>query len=327
MKKMKIIFLPRYNYWGASSRYRHFMLSKFLNESNVKTSIYPFFEKKDNKIIFYLYYFIKRFLIIIFNKNSKFYVEGDIFPYLPFNLLLPKYYIIDLDDPLWNLEKINTKYNTKKWTKLIQNSSFLVSGSPFTLKYWKKKCKNLLTHFTPTTFKSHFYSIPSKSLNERKIGGWIGSPSTSKYVDDLFDKEQDLVIEFNWILVGYKGKYKNYKNVKVLDWSKYNEEAMAINSDFAISPLTYDSKISDYKCGFKIVQYLALGLNTIINDVGANKIWKDSLGVHTVNLNWHESIKNSNFIENNRIQSFFKENIASENVFIELKDKIQAEFQ
>lgn len=326
MKKMKIIFLPRYNYWGASSRYRHFMLSQFLNESNIQTSIYPFFEKKNYKTIFYLFYFIKRFLIVIFNRNSKFYIEGDIFPYLPFNILLPKYYVIDLDDPLWNLEKINSKFINKKWSELIGKSLLLVSGSPYTLKFWRKKCKYISTHFTPTTFKSDFYNNFGKFSLDRKTGGWIGSSSTSIYIDDLFDSEQDLILKFNWILVGYSGKYENHYNIKVLSWSKANEESMACISDFAISPLTHNVKISDYKCGFKIVQYIALGLNTIINEVGANKIWMESPGVHVVKSNWCHSIENSNFIENHKIQSFFNKNIASEHVFINLKKKLETEF-
>lgn len=322
MKRKKIIFLPRYNYWGASSRYRHFMLSQFLNDSNIKTSIYPFFQTQNNKIIFYLFYCLKRFLVIIFHWNSKFYVEGDFFPYLPFNLILPKKYIIDLDDPLWNLERVNISTVKRKWFRLLSNSLFLVSGSPYTLSFWEGKCENLSSHFTPTTFKSDFYNCSMTPTRKREIGGWIGSPSTSLYVDDLFDSEPDLLLNFNWILVGYEGKYHSHFNVEVLSWSKDNEELMGLKSDFAISPLTYNEKISDFKCGFKIVQYLALGLNTIVNEVGANKIWLQSEGVHLAKENWAHAIENSKFLDSKKIQTFFKRNIASDYVFIKLKNKL-----
>ena len=318
---MRIVFLPRYGKYGASSRYRHFFLASWLNDQGYNTVVYPFFIFKRFKGLLYCFYFLRRFLVLVKHRRDLFYIEADVFPYLGFGIR-PRNYFLDFDDPVWNWDKIRLgNLSDRKWYKLVDGAKLLVSGSTHTLNLWSERTK-VDTLLAPTTFSKDFYeSVNFQAEVESLTGCWIGSPSTSKFVDDLF-KNQPEFSEYNWVFVGYEGELEVNNNILVLDWSKQNEIYAASISNFAISPLFGSSEEINFKCGFKIVQYLALGLNTFVNPVGPNLFFKDSVGVHLVSDSWVQSVQNTTLIDANLIKQDFVGNLCSELIFTNIQSKI-----
>lgn len=317
---MRVVFLPRYAEYGASSRYRHYFLAEYLKSKDYNVVVYPFFYFKDYKAILYPFYFIFRVFVLLRFRNANFYIEADPFPYLriPYT---PKSYIIDFDDPVWLWDRVYFGLNVeRKWNALVKNASLLVSGSYCTLNLWKETAGFKIV-YAPTSFSKDFYPVIETRTDEL-IGCWIGSPSTSKHIDILFNREPSL-LELKWNLVGYKGPLEGKATVTVLPWSKISEINAAKNSSFAISPLYGDSEEVNFKCGFKIVQFLALGLPTFVNNSGANRFFLEYSGVVKVDTSWHERIRQCYFYEGRLIRNEFEEKLSTDKVFPVLKRSIE----
>ena len=63
----------------------------------------------------------------------------------------------------------------------------------------------------------------------------------------------------------------NVKNLKFVPWTEENEVSELATCHIGLMPLT-DDEWSEGKCGFKLIQYLALGIPALTSPVGVNKI-------------------------------------------------------
>ena len=158
-----------------------------------------------------------------------------------------------------------------KYPFIITISDHIITGSPY------------LTSFV-STLSSNVSEIPTcvLSINEN-IGlgkrndniftvGWIGSGSTSKYIDLIAEPLKGFLHSYSskLILIGYSGsKFQNQHNVQLIDWSENNELSFLPQIDVGIMPLT-DDKWSRGKCGFKLIQYMSYGKPTISTPLDAN---------------------------------------------------------
>ena len=278
---MIITCYTRYDEMGASSRYRFINYKKFLKNYNIKIDIYPFFNKKylikkyKNKTNFIqiLFFFIKRFYQLIKNKNNIYFIEKELFPYMPLFIemlfLRKKKFILDFDDAIYlNYHKnffIKLIFNYKI-EKLSKKASHIFVGSNHLYDYFKKFNSNI--SILPTVIDFEKYSnVKVKKFNKISIV-WIGTPSTKKYLSSIIPSLIELKKEFdlNLIVIGAKFKNKNIKNYK---WSENTEVRILKKCHIGIMPL--DNSIwSKSKCSFKIIQYLASGLAAVASDIGQN---------------------------------------------------------
>lgn len=316
-----IIFLPRYGKYAASSRYRHYFLASYLKENGYRVRIFPFYIWKNNKFILYPFYFSLRLIVILVYNNSLFYIEGDTLPHVGLRFA-PKNYILDFDDPVWNWDKLFKSFSRGKWSNLVEKSLCLVSGSKSTLKFWEGLQPN--HHYAITTFPRSFYRLEENVRGDNKSVLWIGSPSTSIHVDNIFRREPELLDKFSWYLIGYSGSLLiNQKSVTVIPWSYNAELFYASKCDVAISPLSDDDILTQYKCGFKIVQYCALGLKIVLNDSGVNKewLWLNNISVCRYQNKWSDALYSAFKLNIKRVEIVenFSREISGEIVFEDIK--------
>ena len=101
--------------------------------------------------------------------------------------------------------------------------------------------------------------------------GWIGSPSTEKYLDILIKPLSNLgkKIPIKFLVVG--GSCPDIPNVHIeeLAWDEGSEVKHINLMDIGLMPLQ-DDEWSRGKCGFKLVQYLSCKIPVIASNVGAN---------------------------------------------------------
>lgn len=323
-----MIILPRYGRYGASSRYRHYMFAEFLSGAGEECKIFPFFIFRRFKLLLYPLYVIIRIYVIVRYREHRKYVEGDFFPYLGIRLVPVSNYVIDFDDPVWEWDRILRSFSENKWTRLVSGSDMVVSGSSFTIDYWTQRMRGeLTTAFVPTSFSCDLYRQKIRlPTGEKPHVLWIGSPSTSKHVDWLFEVDVSLIYAFNWHLIGYSGKIVEGDTVCIHPWSREAEERYGNLCSVAISPLMDTDESTRFKCGFKIVQYLALGLPVVANPFGANLIWKDAIGVQMCQpQEFKYFLKNSltKLTPSEEIIRYFRSNISHEVVLPELRKKLE----
>ena len=287
---MKILFLPKYNELGPSSRYRIYQYLDSYEKAGIKVEVSPLFgfyfftDNKISKIGYTLYYFLRRALKIIqVYKYDLVYIEYELFPYFPaifeklFSLLNVKY-IVDYDDAIFHNYNASSNFFIKvllsnKIDTVVRNASYVISGSPYLTHYICRINANCVEIPTSVS-KVKYVQKPKSETNAVFTIGWIGSRSTSVNVLKLIPAFVELrkKMEFQLNLIGFDqneaGKL-SHLNVNFIKWDAGTELEEINKFDVGIMPLE-NTPFNRGKCGFKLVQYMGCSLPTIATPLEAN---------------------------------------------------------
>jgi glycosyltransferase involved in cell wall biosynthesis len=194
---------------------------------------------------------------------------------------LGKRTLFDIDDAYSNVKSQKTLFNVKR---IMKKASAVTVGSQNLLEFAKQYQVN--SNFLPTSIKLENYNLPAvKKQGTEVCLGWIGNGA--HYHNDLIKilKEPLTEIasrcEIRLKLVGACGQkelYQEFSNIPGLnttfideiDWGDSSEVRKAM-ADFDIG--LYPVQATDfnlYKCGFKALEYMAMGIPVVANPVGAN---------------------------------------------------------
>ncbi len=315
---MKILFLTKYSDLSASSRLRAFQYKSRIDKTEHSVDVQSLFDNKYLLMRFkspnilnihrIIYSFIKRFIFLLkVYRYDVLVIHLELFPYFPpvFEYLLSKtnkkiYY--DYDDAIFHVyDKSNSDlvrfFLANKIKFLMRIADGVICCNDYIRKYAiESGAKRTL--ISPTVINLDNYILtPRKCENKHSFTiGWIGSPSTTKYLDIVKDSIARLS-EFYSITLYLVGSDINknitIKNVKVIrdDWSEFNEQKALRKFDIGIMPL-YDNDWDRGKCAFKLIQYMGSFLPVVASDVGMNKdiVGKSGLIVRNES-EWFDAIR------------------------------------
>jgi glycosyltransferase involved in cell wall biosynthesis len=128
------------------------------------------------------------------------------------------------------------------------------------------------------------------------IVGWIGSPTTATYVNDLAPVLRRVAATDRYVLrVSGTGTAIEMPGVDIdsVRWSLEDEVRLFNSCDVGVYPLT-DDEWSRGKCGFKAIQFMACGVPVVASAVGVNReIIRDGVNgfLASTEAEWVEKIR------------------------------------
>jgi glycosyltransferase involved in cell wall biosynthesis len=319
LKKNRIIYFTKYTKKGPSSRYRSYFYFDFLCDE-FDIVFHPLFN--DEYILdLYIHHtrnyskvfiaYLKRIysvLLCLWTKDILF-IEYELLPYFPPILekllkLTGVRYILDFDDAVFHNYDLNSNFIIRyllhnKIPEIAKDSSFIITGSPYLTSVLSKYNENIFEIPTSIIYNDYTANINfSEHIDSNITIGWIGSKSTSNnliFIKELFEICSIKFPNVTFRIMGFDSSLSdllNFQNVVFYEWKESEEFQFLSSIDIGIMPLM-DTPWNKGKCGFKLIQYMAMGKPTISSPFEAHiKINRTNKNLFADSISdWVESIE------------------------------------
>lgn len=251
------------------------------------------------------------------------FLQRDLLP-IP-NLLLEKCIkrfnpriIFDFDDaiffkPSWskaNPEETLFDYHMeRKVSHIISLSSWVIAANDYLGNFARSLNPKVSVILTPIDINKYF-PYPSKKKNSGITVGWVGTSGNLYYLNNLTSVFKELFKEFKELRLKVICDFVIAEEYPILmlpqvifkDWS-LDEELQNLHSiDIGIMPLANDEWTKG-KAGFKIIQYMALGIPVVASPVGFNQeLINDSVNGFLANTSQEWVKKLSLLVKNEKLR-------------------------
>jgi glycosyltransferase involved in cell wall biosynthesis len=164
--------------------------------------------------------------------------------------------------------------NPARVSEILSLSRQVTVGNEFLASYARKF--NPRVTVIPTAVDTNRFTPranPVPAAGRKLVVGWIGSPTTFRYLESLKDVLAAVSARHPFTLkVSGAGRAVDFPgvDVQVVPWSMADEVSLFNTCDIGVYPLT-DDDWSRGKCGFKAIQCMACGVPVVAAAVGVNR--------------------------------------------------------
>lgn len=151
---------------------------------------------------------------------------------------------------------------------LISRADLVFAGNEYLAEYATKYSRHV--RIVPTVVDTDRFEPRPRPPVAKPVIGWVGSPSTARYLEALLPILDDLGREhaFTLRVVGAGRPFElSHVEVDNQPWTLEGEVSAFQDLDIGVYPLL-DDAWSRGKCGFKAIQYMACGVPFVVAPVG-----------------------------------------------------------
>ncbi len=186
--------------------------------------------------------------------------------------------VFDFDDAIWLMEvsegnrKLAFLKRPSKTAEICRLADLVLTGNEYLAAYARRHAKKVAV--IPTTIDTAYHRPSEAAQNTERICiGWTGSESTVKHFETLLPVLREIRhrygerIRFKLI----SNSRQSYPDLGLVStpWTRNEEVAELQSIDIGIMPLP-DDEWSRGKCGFKLLQYMAVAKPVVASPIGVN---------------------------------------------------------
>lgn len=253
----------KYSYFWGEFYFKHVLSSKKV------------FKKRLMLFFYFPLCILKRYISILrILRSDIVHIERDFCPGLPIvgewfiKRILKKILIYEYDDAVYLSDIPRGKTN-----KVIEMADGVIAGNKYLEAHASMSCKNIIC--IPTSIDTNKYRN-EKALNKFEnpaiVIGWIGSFSTLKYMELVKRPLSRISKEYNveiCVVCNKKLVWNSDINITNITWTLESYIRALCRFDIGIMPLE-STEWEKGKCGFKLIQYMGVGIPVVASSVGVN---------------------------------------------------------
>lgn len=321
-----ILYLENFPIENSGYQYRAYKWAEILSQNGIKCEIKTILPDKHDFDIcspqrFLIISMRKRFWQCLYARRFKtVIVRRELLQFNDYgNLFMEKFLlkihpnvILDFDDDIASAKRqpheITNLYgklfleNGNKFNDSLRLYSKFIVGSEYLkskVLYENPDVSDNSILVIPTCVDYDKYSAKEHQKDNDEITlGWIGGNQNLNYLDKLIEPLNLLSKDHKIKLVVVAGKDYEHPNARFKienkQWSLEGEKDLIRSFDIGLMPIE-DNAIGRGKCGFKLLQYMGLGVIGIATNVTINgEIITDGENgflVKSDNSNWYEVLK------------------------------------
>ncbi len=298
-KSIKILFMVPYPVRHApSQRFRVELFEPYLKEAGLDYTIAAFMDANTWTVLYkkgsavqkawgIIKGYLKRLKTVLIDVHGYDYVfvhrEGapvgpPVFEWIVAKLWRKKM-VFDFDDAIW-IPNTSNENKFAGWLKsfwkikyLCKWSHTVIGGNEYLCNYARQYNNNVVLIPTCVDMERMHNGVKIHQEESTVTIGWTGSHSTLPYLDEIMDALLYAEKELNtcFLLIANKKPDLPLTDWEFIHWNEHTEIADLLKMDIGVMPLK-DDNWSEGKCGFKLIQYLSLGIPAVASPVGVNKV-------------------------------------------------------
>lgn len=267
IKTLKIAFLTK-GFEAPSARYRALQYIPYIEKEGHSVHAYLIPKKPQDRLKLFLR--MREYDIVFFQKKLLNLVGWHILRKSASRI------VYDFDDAVMfrdsNRKSISSAKRKRRFDRTAKNSDAVIAGNDYLNSF--AAIVNSRSYVIPTAIDMERYTEKPDATNSDSVTiGWIGSKANILYLEQMGDILDRVHEKFSHVkLKIVSNSFFDCRSMPVIKipWT-YEEEIKELHSfDIGLMPLV-DDQWARGKCGFKLLQCMAVGVPVVCSPVGINK--------------------------------------------------------